>query len=166
MFQFSPLPSITYVFSYGYPNKLGWVVPFGNPRIIGCLLLPEAYRSLPRPSSTSNAKASAIYPLYLVKSIMISTKLCASSAILKISMNLSIYSKHHYSAKNLGYGADRNRTCDPLRARQMLSQLSYNPLTKWAWKDLNFWPLPYQRSALTDWATGPNLIIFLNELSI
>ncbi len=26
-------------------------------------------------------------------------------------------------------GADRNRTCDPLRARQMLSQLSYNPFS-------------------------------------
>ena len=29
----------------------GWVVPFGNPRIKGYLLLPRAYRSLSRPSS-------------------------------------------------------------------------------------------------------------------
>ena len=29
----------------------GWVVPFGNPRIKGYLLLPAAYRSLSRPSS-------------------------------------------------------------------------------------------------------------------
>ena len=29
----------------------GWVVPFGNPRINGHLHLPEAYRSLSRPSS-------------------------------------------------------------------------------------------------------------------
>ena len=28
-----------------------WVVPFGNPRIKGYLLLPAAYRSLSRPSS-------------------------------------------------------------------------------------------------------------------
>ena len=28
-----------------------WVVPFGNPRIKGYLLLPRAYRSLSRPSS-------------------------------------------------------------------------------------------------------------------
>ena len=38
------------------------VLPFGNPRIDGCLHLPEAYRSLPRPSSPSNAKASAVRP--------------------------------------------------------------------------------------------------------
>ena len=36
---------------------LQWVPPFGNPRIDGYLLLPEAYRSLSRPSSAPNAKA-------------------------------------------------------------------------------------------------------------
>ena len=34
-----------------------WVTPFGNPRIDGYLLLPEAYRSLSRPSSAPDAKA-------------------------------------------------------------------------------------------------------------
>ena len=34
-----------------------WVTPFGNPRIYGYLLLPEAYRSLSRPSSALSAKA-------------------------------------------------------------------------------------------------------------
>ena len=33
------------------------VSPFGNPRIKVCLRLPEAYRSLPRPSSAPSAKA-------------------------------------------------------------------------------------------------------------
>ena len=33
------------------------VAPFGNPRIYGYLLLPEAYRSLSRPSSAPDAKA-------------------------------------------------------------------------------------------------------------
>ena len=37
-----------------------WVPPFGNPRINACLRLPEAYRSLPRPSSPSVAKASTV----------------------------------------------------------------------------------------------------------
>ena len=37
-----------------------WVFPFGNLRIKDCLHLPEAYRSLPRPSSTLHAKASTI----------------------------------------------------------------------------------------------------------
>ena len=34
-----------------------WVAPFGNLRIYGYLLLPEAYRSLSRPSSAPDAKA-------------------------------------------------------------------------------------------------------------
>ena len=36
---------------------LQWVSPFGNLRIIRYLLLPEAYRSLSRPSSAPDAKA-------------------------------------------------------------------------------------------------------------
>ena len=35
---------------------LQWVSPFGNLRINGYLLLPEAYRSLSRPSSAPDAK--------------------------------------------------------------------------------------------------------------
>ena len=42
-----------------------WVVPFGNPRINGYLHLPEAYRSLSRPSSPPWAKASAMRPFLL-----------------------------------------------------------------------------------------------------
>jgi hypothetical protein len=40
----------------------GRVSPFGNPRINACLQLPEAYRSLPRPSSPTCAKASTVRP--------------------------------------------------------------------------------------------------------
>ena len=39
-----------------------WVVPFGNPRIKDHLHLPEAYRSLSRPSSPPRAKASTRRP--------------------------------------------------------------------------------------------------------
>jgi hypothetical protein len=39
-----------------------WVFPFRHLRIKGCLHLPEAYRSLPRPSSPINAKASTVRP--------------------------------------------------------------------------------------------------------
>ena len=42
-----------------YPCR---VAPFGNLRIDGCLHLPEAYRSLPRPSSPLRAKASTMRP--------------------------------------------------------------------------------------------------------
>ena len=38
------------------------VSPFRNPRIIGCLLLPEAYRSLLRLSSPTDAKAFTVCP--------------------------------------------------------------------------------------------------------
>ena len=38
------------------------VALFGNPRISGCLHLTEAYRSLPRPSSSSSTKASTVRP--------------------------------------------------------------------------------------------------------
>ena len=38
------------------------VPPFGHPRVEDCLRLTEAYRSLPRPSSPSRAKASTMHP--------------------------------------------------------------------------------------------------------
>ena len=38
----------------------GRVTPFGNPRIAGCLLLPVAFRSLPRPSSPDSSEASTM----------------------------------------------------------------------------------------------------------
>ena len=38
------------------------VLPFGNPRIEGRVRLPGDYRGLPRPSSASCAKASAVRP--------------------------------------------------------------------------------------------------------
>ncbi len=38
------------------------VTPFGNLRIKACLRLPEAYRSLSRPSSPVGTKASTVCP--------------------------------------------------------------------------------------------------------
>ena len=55
-----------------------WVVPFGNLRIKGHLHLPEAYRSLSRPSSPPRAKASAMRP-------------CLLSFKRNFDMNLHIY---------------------------------------------------------------------------
>ena len=40
------------------PLARDWVAPFGNLRIKACVPLPEAYRSLLRPSSPDDAKAS------------------------------------------------------------------------------------------------------------
>ena len=41
------------------------VAPFGDLRVEGCLLLTADYRSLPRPSKPSYAKASTVRPTYL-----------------------------------------------------------------------------------------------------
>jgi len=63
MFQFPGLSLPTLCVQVGvtghYPSR---VPPFGNLRIEGCLHLPEAYRSLPRPSSTPSAKAFTVCP--------------------------------------------------------------------------------------------------------
>ena len=58
---FSSLRLPPYYSMDNYPSG-NWVVPFGNPRIKGHLHLPEAYRSLSRPSSPPRAKASTRRP--------------------------------------------------------------------------------------------------------
>ena len=58
---FSSLRLPPYYGKDNYPSG-SWVVPFGNPRIKGHLHLPEAYRSLSRPSSPPRAKASTRRP--------------------------------------------------------------------------------------------------------
>ena len=50
-------------------------------------------------------------------------------------------------------GGGRDRTDDPLLAKQVLSQLSYAPTAKqvwWAREDLNLRPHAYQACALTN----------------
>jgi hypothetical protein len=63
MVHFPPLPSTGLWIQPGmiryYPDR---VSPFGNPRVKACLQLTGAYRSLPRPSSTSGAKAFTVRP--------------------------------------------------------------------------------------------------------
>jgi hypothetical protein len=53
------------------------VFRFGDPWIKGCLLLPMAYRSWPRPSSPVSAKASTVRP-YLLDHIIPRTTFTAS----------------------------------------------------------------------------------------
>ena len=48
---------IQYMMHGYYPMR---IAPFGYLRIKGCLHLPVAFRSLPRPSSAPNAKAFAL----------------------------------------------------------------------------------------------------------
>ena len=63
MFQFPRCPPPARVVSV-YDH--GGVTPFGNPRIIACWPLPEAFRRLLRPSSAPSAKASTVCPYSLV----------------------------------------------------------------------------------------------------
>ena len=61
MFQFARFASGPYVFGVRIlRHDPEGVPPFGNPRIEACVPLPEAYRSLPRPSSPLGAKASTV----------------------------------------------------------------------------------------------------------
>ena len=63
MVHFPALPSPALCIQTGIRrHNPPWVSPFGHPRIKARLQLPEAYRSLPRPSSTSSAKAFTVRP--------------------------------------------------------------------------------------------------------
>ncbi len=62
MFQFPGLASLLRAMADLAVRR---VAPFGNPGITACLQLPQAYRSLPRPSSPPCAKASTVRPYAL-----------------------------------------------------------------------------------------------------
>ena len=57
MFQFPGFASLAYT-SDPWGMTPRWVSPFGHPGLTGRVLLPPAYRSLPRPSSPPCAQAS------------------------------------------------------------------------------------------------------------
>ncbi len=59
MFQFSGFASALRRMTQVAPRR---VAPFGNPGITARVQLPQAYRSLPRPSSPLCAKASTVRP--------------------------------------------------------------------------------------------------------
>ena len=67
-----------------------------------------------------------------------------------IKIGHSIARRMRLSVKFDG-GGERDRTDDPLLAKQVLSQLSYTPMSGWwVWLDSNQRPPPYQDGALTD----------------
>ena len=66
MFQFSPLASDSlWIQERMTEHDLRRVSPFGHPRINAYVRLPEAFRSLSRPSSPVRAKASTVRPCSL-----------------------------------------------------------------------------------------------------
>jgi hypothetical protein len=63
MFQFSPLaPLRLWIQQRVTRHDSRRVSPFGHPRINAYVRLPEAFRSLSRPSSPVRAKASTVRP--------------------------------------------------------------------------------------------------------
>ena len=119
MFQFTTSPSTILSFSYSGDRALpGRVPPFGYPRVYGCLRLSAAFRSFPRPSSAPGALAFT---------------LCSSFPSSLVSLPLPSLLYFLYSIVNVlvvpVYGNDETRTRDPLRAKQVLSQLSYAPVS-------------------------------------
>ena len=62
------------------------VSPFGNPRIKAHLRLPEAYRSLSRPSSALSAKAFPLRPLQL--DLLVTDERFIRAVIARIRKNL------------------------------------------------------------------------------
>jgi hypothetical protein len=66
MFQFSPLAPPSLCIQEGVTrHDSRRVSPFGHPRINAYVRLPEAFRSLSRPSSPVRAKASTVRPCSL-----------------------------------------------------------------------------------------------------
>ena len=65
MFQFSPLaPDRLWIQRPVTRHDSRRVSPFGHPRINAYVRLPEAFRSLSRPSSPVRAKASTVRPSF------------------------------------------------------------------------------------------------------
>ena len=121
------------------------VAPFGNPRINACSQLPEAYRSVLRPSSPLGAKASTRCPYLLDRPRAVSNahrtlksaktpelgqplqhpgagRSVRARAFSRFNEPLGLFA----TPAPLG-GGDRTRTDDPLLAKQVLSRLSYTP---------------------------------------
>ena len=71
-------------------SSTGWVAPFGHLRITGCLRLPEAFRSLPRPSSPMGAKASPVYA-YFFSLLAQRTQGYASSALVTLYLTRFLF---------------------------------------------------------------------------
>ena len=125
------------------------VSPFGNLRIKACLPLPGAYRSLPRPSSPTDAKASIVRPYALDHEIWSSRRSC-----LPFSMQLS---KNKPACAGNCSSVDLTPSAGlPRRGSKRLGHppgfvLRCAPNQDWwACLESNQGPCPYQGHALTN----------------
>ena len=143
------------------------VSPFRYLRIIGYVLLPEAFRSLSRLSSALSAKASTLRPYYFnrsrndritwssVSSLMYSVTsvgfvfLSFSYLVINDEIWISLMSWLISISENEFY----LNSCMKF-SRYMLRTTSFH-CSRWAWVDSNHRPHAYQACALTTWATSP-----------
>ena len=126
MFQFPRLPLPAYVFSrqlhgiiragFSHSGISGSTPVSGSPKLIA------ACYALHRPSAPRN-------PPYALKRLTIILFSVTSNDI-QLSKNRRPYGRLPDFLKRipLSNGGERDRTDDPLRARQVLSQLSYTPV--------------------------------------
>ena len=122
------------------------VVPFGNLRIKGYLHLPEAYRSLSRPSSPPRAKASAMRPCLLsfkrfILILVLTWGNCFRLSILHIRTR-TVW----YILLALTFNFTFCTSC----------QRSFLCFQRW-WRitDSNRWPSACKADALASWANPP-----------
>ena len=143
------------------------VSPFRYLRIIGYVLLPEAFRSLSRLSSALSAKASTLRPYYFnrsrndriswfsVSSLMYSVTSAGfvffsfSYLVINDEIWISLMSWLISISENEFY----LNSCMKF-SRYMLRTINFYH-SRWAWVDSNHRPHAYQACALTTWAMRP-----------
>ena len=110
------------------------VSPFGNLRIKACVPLPEAYRSLLRPSSPDDAKASINCCNWFMQTLAI----------------LGVYFTHLHILTTLNF--QRTKSLDLVMCHLPPPPLCTSPVRRkwWAQVDLNHRPRAYQARALTN----------------
>ena len=112
-------------------GKTYWIAPFGNLRIKVYLPLPEAYRSLSRPSSPDGAKASVVRPYTLSRKILIKLKPSRSVYVAFFfpetfnCQRSKIHSNHPQRVKVVGVPGIEPGTSSLSGTRS--NQLSYTP---------------------------------------
>ena len=143
------------------------VSPFRYLRIIGYVLLPEAFRSLSRLSSALSAKASTLRPYYFnrsrndritwssVSSLMYSVTSAGFVFLFLISISLLTMKFEIWCLDSFPFLKMNSIINSCMKfSRYMLRTTSFH-CSRWAWVDSNHRPHAYQACALTTWATSP-----------
>ena len=128
------------------------VVPFGNLRIKGYLHLPEAYRSLSRPSSPPRAKASAMRPCLLSFKRFI--------LVLVLVVECFLLSILHTRTRTVWYIL-LALTKILLFVHHVKDRFSFQRW--WRITDSNRWPSACKADALASWANPPRVIEHCNN---